>query len=63
MGNGRICLSGLDPLVAQASHRVRRGGGWRYSFPSHCRSAYRGWDSPDLRYNFFGFRVARSPVR
>lgn len=53
---------GRDPLTAQASHRVHRGGGWLNS-PSQCRSAYRDWLAPDDRDRYLGFRVARSPVR
>ena len=52
---------GRDPLIAQASRRVNRGGGWSGS-PSRCRSACRGGNSPDYRF-YLGFRVARSPVR
>jgi formylglycine-generating enzyme required for sulfatase activity len=38
------------------SRRVLRGGSW-YSFPGNCRSADRGGDAPDDRFNFTGFRV------
>ncbi len=38
------------------SPRVRRGGSWYYS-PSYCRSAFRSFSNPDLRYFNFGFRV------
>jgi len=53
---------GRDPLVAQASRRVDRGGGWNDD-PSRCRSACRGRSSPGNRNRSLGFRVARSSVR
>lgn len=37
---------------------VLRGGSW-YLNDYNCRSANRVWDYPDLRVNFFGFRVSR----
>ncbi|MDP6545163.1 MAG: formylglycine-generating enzyme family protein [Phycisphaerae bacterium] len=37
-------------------YRVMRGGSWNYA-PNACRSAFRGWGKPDLRYNYVGFRV------
>lgn len=39
--------------------RVRRGGGWDRS-PTYLTSSVRGWDRPDLRYYFTGFRLART---
>ncbi|MSR60293.1 MAG: TIR domain-containing protein [Planctomycetaceae bacterium] len=47
---------------AEASDRVFRGGGWD-DVASFCRSALRGWNSPDYRRYALGFRVARSAVR
>ncbi len=44
------------------SRRVYRGGSWS-SCPGFCRSAFRGWDSPGIRYYDLGFRPALSPVR
>jgi formylglycine-generating enzyme required for sulfatase activity len=41
------------------SLRVYRGGGWN-AFAVLCRAAYRGWLSPAGRYDFLGFRLARS---
>ncbi len=39
--------------------RVRRGGSWG-SWPSDSRSASRDWDWPIDRFDFTGFRVART---
>jgi formylglycine-generating enzyme required for sulfatase activity len=39
--------------------RVLRGGSWLYT-PWFLRSAYRDWYSTDIRYYFFGFRIART---
>ena len=39
--------------------RVVRGGSWNY-YPRYLRSAYRNRDSPTLRNNNVGFRVART---
>jgi formylglycine-generating enzyme required for sulfatase activity len=36
--------------------RVIRGGAW-YISAGFCRSAYRDWGGPDVRYRFQGFRV------
>ena len=44
---------------AGGSNRVRRGGSWRYG-PDGCRVAYRGNGRPDGRYDFVGFRLART---
>ncbi|MBE6424792.1 MAG: hypothetical protein E7029_02145 [Planctomycetaceae bacterium] len=44
------------------SYRVTRGGSWDFDARG-CRSAYRGWDTPDDRGNILGFRpVLASPV-
>jgi len=42
--------------------RLLRGGAWIVN-PRLCRSATRGYHSPDVRHNFLGFRVvvARTP--
>jgi formylglycine-generating enzyme required for sulfatase activity/serine/threonine protein kinase len=45
---------------SSGSLRVYRGGSWN-STARHCRSAYRFRDSPSLRYNLLGFRLALSP--
>jgi formylglycine-generating enzyme required for sulfatase activity len=42
--------------------RVRRGGSWYY-IPGNCRSAYRDYYLPDIRFNYFGFRVCCSASR
>ncbi len=41
------------------SRRVLRGGSWDI-FPWILRSAYRGWNSTDIRYFINGLRVART---
>jgi formylglycine-generating enzyme required for sulfatase activity len=41
------------------SHRVARGGNWRY-FPRQCRSAFRAGFSPSDRFSDRGFRLARA---
>ncbi|MHC6201933.1 formylglycine-generating enzyme family protein [Breznakiellaceae bacterium SP9] len=49
-----------DPLgAASGSLRVRRGGDWVLD-AAFLRSAYRNSASPANRYEFVGFRVARS---
>ena len=45
--------------TTDCKQRVARGGSWS-SGPQNLRAAYRGWNSPDLRYNYVGFRVGRS---
>jgi formylglycine-generating enzyme required for sulfatase activity len=42
------------------SSRVRRGGSWYIGLPRNLRAANRNSDSPDLRINSFGFRLART---
>ena len=42
------------------ANRVFRGGGWR-STARGCRVANHNRDSPGLRYNGLGFRLARTP--
>ncbi|MDB4532798.1 formylglycine-generating enzyme family protein [Rubripirellula sp.] len=59
-----VYLSGsvTDPTgPASGSHRVRRGGGWRFSAEG-CRAAYRGIKSPDCCSSYGGFRVCLSPA-
>lgn len=43
----------------RGSDRVLRGGSWS-DYAQICRSANRGNGAPGLRYNFVGFRLARS---
>ncbi|OQX16451.1 MAG: sulfatase-modifying factor protein, partial [Desulfobacteraceae bacterium IS3] len=38
------------------SYRVIRGGGWHYD-AWYCRSAWRYWYSPGVRYDYLGFRL------
>lgn len=40
-------------------YRVNRGGSWNYDAP-FLRSAYRGGAAPTSRYDYLGFRVART---
>jgi formylglycine-generating enzyme required for sulfatase activity len=51
---------GADPLgPSGAAARVIRGGSWDYG-PLYGRAAYRFRIAPGARYDFLGFRVARS---
>ena len=51
-------LGGKDPVVTTAaSYRVIRGGSW-HDVGGRCRSAFRFWNYPGLRYFNLGFRVA-----
>ena len=45
--------------TGECSSRVVRGGGWNYE-PQNVRSANRGRVTPGFRYNYLGFRVART---
>ena len=48
--------------AASGTWRVVRGGSWLdYNAPSSFRAANRGWDPPDGRFNFLGFRCAKAP--
>jgi formylglycine-generating enzyme required for sulfatase activity len=52
-----------DPTgAASGSYRVLRGGSWS-PISDYCRSAFRYWYSPDLRYYGLGFRVLRSSIK
>ncbi len=42
------------------AYRVYRGGAWN-SIARFLRSAFRLFDSPDIRYPYLGFRLARTP--
>lgn len=44
----------------EGTYRVLRGGSWIHP-PIRCRSAYRGFESPDFRSGYVGFRVACEP--
>ena len=45
--------------VPSGQYRVLRGGSWDFN-QDFARGAYRFWDNPDFRFNFVGFRCARS---
>lgn len=50
--------SQTDPTGPQSgSDRVRRGGCWGNSARS-CRSSFRGGDSPTIRDDYLGLRLA-----
>ena len=52
----------LDPVgPSEGSSRVVRGGSWSF-YAGLCRSAYRYGFTPDFRFYFLGFRLARSFV-
>jgi formylglycine-generating enzyme required for sulfatase activity len=46
-------------LAGDCKTRVIRGGGW-HSVPNFVRSAFRIGNSPEIRNNVLGFRVART---
>ncbi|MBO4796666.1 MAG: SUMF1/EgtB/PvdO family nonheme iron enzyme, partial [Verrucomicrobia bacterium] len=51
-----------DPIGGGlGSYVVVRGGSW-WHYAWVCRSAHRGYDTPDGRYTNVGFRVALTPV-
>ncbi len=52
-------LESIDVLLKDSRTHVLRGGSWDYD-PWDCRSACRFYDSPDFRFNDYGFRVACS---
>lgn len=50
----------VDPYgPGSGSDRVLRGGSWR-SYSQYCRSALRSSSTPTGRYNYDGFRLART---
>jgi formylglycine-generating enzyme required for sulfatase activity len=44
---------------SSGQYRVLRGGSW-YFFDNSCRVAFRSWSLPDLRVDFYGFRVIQN---
>lgn len=54
---------GIDPTGASSgSSRVYRGGAWG-SDAAECRSAFRSWHMPDVKYYVLGFRLAFYPAQ
>ena len=52
----------VDPTgPKEAADRVIRGGSWGRVARS-CRAAFRGWDEPEDRNRYLGFRVAAVPL-
>jgi formylglycine-generating enzyme required for sulfatase activity/tRNA A-37 threonylcarbamoyl transferase component Bud32 len=50
----------INPIgPTSGTYRVLRGGSW-YGSGRNARSAYRSWDTPDIRYGIIGFRCAAS---
>ena len=45
---------------SSGSYRVLRGGSWNDD-PALCRVALRDYYAPDYRYDYLGFRLARTP--
>jgi formylglycine-generating enzyme required for sulfatase activity len=43
---------------SSGKYRVLRGGSWFNYLVNLLRAAFRGWDDPDLGYDYFGFRCA-----
>jgi sulfatase modifying factor 1 len=47
-----------DPQSAKNGEaRVLRGGSWDID-PRYCRTAFRDWYAPGIRYSYLGCRVA-----
>jgi len=53
------CPTDGSAYTGSGSNRVERGGSWSNS-ARFCRSANRSVSSPGIRFNYLGFRVARS---
>jgi formylglycine-generating enzyme required for sulfatase activity len=58
-GHEGIPRDGTARIGAAGADRVLRGGGWGSDDPAYFRAANRSGDSPGLRYDYLGFRVAR----
>ena len=49
--------STVDPTgPREGSSRILRGGSW-FCTPGPCRSANRGWNTPEIRHDDVGFRI------
>jgi len=55
----RLKASGEAWTTGDCNLRVLRGGSWN-DFPQALRSADRNWRYRDIRYSYFGFRLART---
>jgi formylglycine-generating enzyme required for sulfatase activity len=49
-----------DPGTRTAALRVLRGGSWGDDYFRGLRAGFRSWNDPFDRYNYGGFRCARS---
>lgn len=58
--NGFVETAPVDgsAWIGEGEKRVLRGGSWNNA-PRNMRSAGRNGYSPELRFSFFGFRLAR----
>ncbi|MCL4203134.1 MAG: SUMF1/EgtB/PvdO family nonheme iron enzyme [Pirellulaceae bacterium] len=51
----------VNPLGPETGEfRVMRGGSWRNGHPPHLRCAHRSHYAPDIKFEYFGFRVAKT---
>ena len=57
--HGSASVDGTTRLSGDCARRVLRGGSWN-DVPEGTRTAYRSWGTAVIRFNNFGFRVART---
>ena len=60
--NGHLPWINAETLTEEEIQRSLRGGSWDDD-PGYCRSAYRYYDRPDVRYYNVGFRVVCRAAR